>query len=385
MQASIYAPPDPCSAGRTPLRVALLEPFWGGSHRASAEGWARWSRHRIRIESLPPRFWKWRMRAAAFDFARRLGSEAEGVDVLFATDLLDLAHLRGLLSRRVSAVLYLHENQVSYPPRPGEAPAERDLQYAFTNVASALAADRVLFNSAFQMDAFFSELERVLRRMPDRTLSWAGPEIRRKSAVLPLGVELSDLPGPERNAPEGPPLILWNHRWEYDKDPETFFAVLQALAERGADFRLAVAGERFGRAPEIFERARKALGARCAHWGYLPDRAEYVRLLGASDIVVSTALQENFGLSMIEAAFAGAHPLAPDRLAYPEVFPPELHGPCLYGTPEALLERLDGLLTGRLPRLAPELLRRAFTGYAWEARAGAFDDLVCQVSGRGEM
>ncbi|MFU8856576.1 MAG: DUF3524 domain-containing protein, partial [Deferrisomatales bacterium] len=54
------------------LRVLVLEGFWGGSHRAAAEGWARASRHAVSLEHLPARFWKWRMRGAAFELARRL-------------------------------------------------------------------------------------------------------------------------------------------------------------------------------------------------------------------------------------------------------------------------------------------------------------------------
>jgi glycosyltransferase involved in cell wall biosynthesis len=361
------------------LRVILLEPFLGGSHRASAEAWARHSRHRILVESLPPRFWKWRMRGAAFDYARRLAPRLAEVDVLFATDLLDLAHLQALLPRRVPSALYFHENQVSYPGRAGVELPERDLQYAFTNLASALAADRVAFNSAFQGTAFREGLEALLRRMPDARPLWVLGEIERKSAVVPLGVETSDLPSPEPRDPRDSPLVLWNHRWEYDKDPETFFGVLTRLAARRVPFRVAVAGESFGRVPPVFGRTREALGDRVAHWGCVPTRAEYVALLARADFAVSTALQENFGISLLEAACAGAHPLAPCRLSYPEVLPAALHGDCLYDGVEELEARLEALLTGLAPRLAPETLRLALAHHRWEERTKAFDELVDQV------
>jgi len=41
------------------LRVALVEQFFGGSHRAWAEGYARYSTHDVRLFSLPPAHWKW--------------------------------------------------------------------------------------------------------------------------------------------------------------------------------------------------------------------------------------------------------------------------------------------------------------------------------------
>lgn len=364
---------------RRRLRVALLEPFFGGSHRAAAEGWARHSRHDVRLETLPPRFWKWRMRGAALEFARRLEPRLAEVDVVFATALLDVAQLKALLPARVPTVLYFHENQVAYPPRPGEEAAERDLQFAFTNLASALAADRVGFNSTFQREAFGEALETLLRRMPDARPLWALDAIERKTSVVPLGVELSDLERRAARTPDQPPLILWNHRWEYDKDPETFFRVLGRLADRQLAFRVAVAGECFGRVPAVFGRAREALGARVVQWGYLPSRSEYAALLARSDVVVSTALQENFGISLVEAAFAGAHPLAPRRLSYPEVIPAELHAACLYGDEGELEDRLAALLRGTASPVPPAQLRALLVRHRWEERAAAFDDLISEV------
>src|SRR5690606_39843035 len=46
----------------------------------------------------------------------------------------------------VPVVLFFHENQLTYPLREGRP---RDLTYAYVNYLSALAADRVVFNSAF--------------------------------------------------------------------------------------------------------------------------------------------------------------------------------------------------------------------------------------------
>ena len=362
------------------LNVALLEPFWGGSHRAVAQGWAARSAHRIRTYTLPARFWKWRMRGAALDLARRLRADLDGTDVLFVSGLMDLAHLAALLPRRVPSVLYLHENQLAYPARPGEEPPERDLQFAFTNLASALAADRVAFNSAFQRGAFLAELERLLRRMPDARPLWAVDEIDRKSEVLHPGVLLEDVPEPSARG-EGPPVILWNHRWEHDKDPEAFFRVLGALAGEGVPFRVAVAGESFGRVPAVFRQARERLAGRVVHWGYVPLRRSYVDLLARCHIVVSTARQENFGLSIVEAAYAGAHPLVPARLAYPEVLPDRFHGACLYRDEADLATRLKRLLTGAQRPVPPLELRREMARYGWSRRAPAFDDVVRQVSG----
>ncbi len=361
-----------------PLRVALVEPFWGGSHRAFADGWAAASRHRIEVFSLPARFWKWRMRGAAFRFARDLAPRLEEVDLVFATGLLDLAHLRALLPARVPAALYFHENQAAYPDRPGEEAPERDLQYAFTNLASAAAADAVAFNSAFQREAFFRAMGVLVRRMPDARPTDVLEAVQGKTRVLHLGVELADLP-PRQPPDGGPPVVLWNHRWEHDKAPELFFRVLGRLADRGVPFRLAVAGESFGRVPRVFAQARRRLADRVVQWGYLPDREAYTALLARCDVVVSTARQENFGISVVEAVAAGAHPLVPRALAYPEVLPGQLHGPCLYDGEGDLAGRLARLLDGSERRLDPDALRRAVARYGWDCRAPAFDGFVDEV------
>lgn len=365
------------------LNVVFMEPFFGGSHRAFAEGLKRHSQHSVELISLPARFWKWRMRGAALEFARRLRERVEqsGVDVIVATSLLDLAHLLALLPSRIPSLLYFHENQVSYPPQQGKESAERDLQYAFTNLASALAADRVAFNSAFQRDAFFTDLRGLLSRMPDARPMWAVDELTVKTKVASLGVELSDI-GPRATRQSGAvPVILWNHRWEYDKAPDDFFGALEGLANKGIPFRIAVAGESYTRAPEAFGRARTVFGSRILHWGFIPDRTDYLRLLAQSDFVVSTAIQENFGLSIVEATYAGAHPLAPRRLSYPEVIPESLHGQCLYDGVGDLAARLESLLTGRAAPVPAEVLRVAMEHHSWGRRIEVFDELIRLVFG----
>ncbi len=46
--------------------------------------------------------------------------------------------------------------------------------------------------------------------------------------------------------------------------------------------------------------------------------AEYFEWLRKGDVAVSTAIQENFGISAVEAMRMGCAPLLPNRLAYPE-------------------------------------------------------------------
>lgn len=355
-------------------RVLLLSPFHAGSHRAFAEGLARASCHEVRILSLPGRFWKWRLRGAALvlaDQARAGGS----FDVVVGTDLLNLAEFRGLSGlAAVPHVAYFHENQLDYPRPAGEPP---DPHFGLVNIATALAADTLVFNSRTHRDAFFAALPGLIRLLPDARPARLAARLRSRSRVLPVGCDLKDLQADRPPRGGGAPLILWNHRWEFDKAPEVFFDVLRRLDEAGAPFRLALAGENSQTEPREFLEARRRYGDRIVSFGFLPERGDYVRLLRRADIVVSTARQENFGVAVVEAIAAGAWPLLPRRLSYPEILPAAWHDRCLYADAGDLEGRLAALLRGGLPepedRAALALRMRC---YDWSALIGTYDDLI---------
>lgn len=317
------------------------------------------------------------MRGAALYFCRKIPSPA-GYDGLIASDLLALADLKALWGPACPPCLaYFHENQLTYPLAPGES---LDVQFGFTNITTALAADRVQFNSRYHHDAFFARLPGFLRLMPEYRPLWVMERIRRKSAVLYPGCRFPAAgpppipPAPPDGAPARPPLIIWNHRWEFDKNPAEFFAALDAVRRRGREFRLALLGESFQKKPQDFLAARERYGSRIERYGYVPDREEYYGWLRRGGIVVSTALQENFGIAVIEAVRHGCLPLLPRRLSYPEILPPACHDEFLYRDPPDLVEKLDLLLRspGRFQRRRAALAA-AMGAYAWETLAGRYD------------
>jgi glycosyltransferase involved in cell wall biosynthesis len=308
------------------MRILYVEPFHGGSHAAFGRVLmtalpAQWTK-----VTLPGRHWKWRMRGGAVYAALERKAElAAPHDLLLASSYLPLAELVGLVPAlaAVPRILYFHENQLAYPHRDGAAD-ERDHHFGFTQLVSALAATRCLFNSRHNLDSFLAHGEALLARMPDAVPRGFIETIRARSEVLPVPLDVPDRP-PTLNAPDREerrrgPIILWNHRWEHDKDPDAFFDVLFELADRGVAFRLAVCGERFSRWPPVFDEAARRLVDRVVHFGFLPDRAAYESLLSRAHIAVSTAAHEFFGVAMLEAVHFGARPLVPDRLAYPELF-----------------------------------------------------------------
>ncbi len=112
----------------------------------------------------------------------------------------------------------------------------------------------------------------------------------------------------------------------------------------------------------MFEEAKKRFASRVIHWGFVESRAEYEKVLLEADIVVSTADHEFFGISIVEAVAAGAYPLVPRRLAYPEVLNAESF--FYEGGAKALTARLR------------ELSRRLAEGDLWQGSSNAGIDAV---------
>jgi len=363
-------------------RFLFLEPFYGGSHREFADGWRENSSYDLHLHTLPARFWKWRMRGAALYFARRIKNPGEYCG-LIVTDLLSLADLKALWGRACPpTLLYVHENQLTYPLAPGE---QLDLHYGFTNVTTALCAERVLFNSDTHYKAFFDELPRFVNRMPEYRPKWVSEEIRKKSTVLYPGCRFS--PEEEIDLPEAgePPLIIWNHRWEFDKNPELFFFVLRQVDETGKEFRLALLGENFQKVPKAFIAARRRFRQSIEQYGYVSPREQYLSWLRRGAIVISTADQENFGISVVEAVRHGCFPLLPRNLSYPELIPEEFHGDVLFGNREQLVQKLSRLLTD-LRRANPDLLGKirrlalSMNRFSWHNLIDSYDDELDRLS-----
>ncbi|WP_018948894.1 DUF3524 domain-containing protein [Thioalkalivibrio sp. ALMg11] len=355
-------------------RILLLSAYRADSHAA----WADWLTTAFdafdwKLLELPGRHFRWRIRGNPISWLDHL--EGVEADAVIATSMVDLATLRGLQPHLAAlpTLYYVHENQFAYPLGRQQVDS---VDPQMVQIYAALAADRIAFNSAFNRDSFLDGMESLLGRMPDAVPAGLRARIQDRSEILPVPIQ----PPPAAGAARDPSLILWSHRWEYDKAPEIFAQAMQRLAATGADFRLALLGARPAQTPEPLQRLRETLGDRIIADGKLP-RSAYDALLGRAGIVVSTALHEFQGLAILEATAAGATPLVPDALAYREQYPDACRYP--QGDVDTLTERLRVWLQHGAPP-APDV--RAWTPERLEPDwQGMLDDLVAGGRNRARV
>ncbi len=367
------------------MRVLALEPYYGGSHRHFIDSWIQRSSHEWTILTLPPHKWKWRMRHAAVTFAEMVYEKNGPWDLVFCSDMLNLAEFRGLAPkdmRDLPSVMYFHENQLTYPVRHED---ERDFHYVVSNIISCLASDRVWFNSQYHLDAFTGAIPAFLKKMPDFRFTDSVEKIRARASVRYPGI-----PGIREKQPQKGDImnILWAARWEHDKNPELLYEALNICASENLDFSLSIIGEQFREEPGVFSSIHRDFKDRIRRWGFQKNRDEYEQALIEADIAVSTANHEFFGISMLEAAAAGAFPLVPDKLSYPELFGPSGRGGGNHffynGTAESLAAKLCELYKaytgGNLWNGDPELGKRTVQRFLWDTRAPEMDEALENVT-----
>lgn len=316
-------------------RIWLLSAYHADSHA----WWADWLRDQLPYEwqlfTLPGRHFRWRIRGNPLSWMDVLPADAP--DLIIATSMVDLATLRGLRPELavVPTLLYFHENQFAYPVSEGQHPS---IDPQMVQLYSALAASQLVFNSAWNRDSFLDGIQQLSRRLPDHCPPDLVGRIRPRCRVLPVPVR------PVPAASKSGELILWNHRWEYDKAPEVFAEAIELLVASDKEFRLALLGSRPEPCVPALNRIRACAGKRIV----VDARAsmtEYRQWLGRADIVASTAIHEFQGIAILEAVSAGASPLVPDALCYTGQYPEAYRYPP--GDAQALAQRMASWLERR--------------------------------------
>lgn len=361
------------------MRVLCLSAYDAGSHRRWHEGLeARLDVDEFSTLTLPPRYFRWRIRGNSLYWAHECRQTLEqDWDVVLATSMVDLSALRGFVPNLSDAlnVVYFHENQFAYPTSAGQ---HHDVTPAVVNLYSALCADRVAFNSRYNLESFLEGAGEFLARMPDFVPHGLVDKVEACARVVPVPLARACFRDHVSASPNRPLSIVWNHRWEYDKAPKRFFDALAEVSARGVDFEVHVLGERFRSYPEVFDRARDDLADHVSTWGFVDNPDEYRAILQGADLVVSTSLHEFQGLAMLEAIAAGCRPLAPDRLAYREYIPEEWRYESFVDDADREVEGLADKITALAQN--PTLLRESdavdVSRFSWDALRDAYGELL---------
>jgi len=241
-------------------------------------------------------------------------------DLLLATSMTDLSALRGLVPAltRIPNVVYFHENQFAYPQSDRQLAS---VEPQILNLYTAVAADKVLFNSHYNRDTFMAGCDSLLARLPDYVPREQVAERLAGSEVLPVGIE----PQSASLRPPGERLsVLWNHRWEYDKGPQRLLALVEACEAEGLPVDFSIVGQQFRRQPPEFKAVQQCIersqSLGLVNFGFVDDAEAYRRCLSQCDVVLSTAIHDFQGLAVLEAVASGCVPVVPDRLCYGEWF-----------------------------------------------------------------
>lgn len=289
--------------------------------------------------------------------------------------------------------VYFHENQFEYPVREE---IERDGQFGWSQALSASVADLIFWNSNYNLQSFLAGLRKFIMTMPKEqrpNYDAMAKLILSKSTVcyFPIPPVPLDITPLSDSSIDRPLHIVWNHRWEWDKGPELLFSALRKVIEgfqnaappapQGESsselmaisdqpstiptFYVSIIGESFGEVPECFEQAKIEFAPYIKRFGYLESRGLYFDTLNDADIVVSTALHEFFGVSVIEAIRCGCYPLCPNRLVFPEYLPE----PHLYKTEDQLAKKLRYFIKYPKKLRQMEDWRKALkiSPFSWEA------------------
>lgn len=198
----------------------------------------------------------------------------------------------------------------------------------------------LLFNSNFNRSTFLSSVPHFLTvQAGDLKLRKLHEKIAPKCEVIYFPVRFHQMPKrfADKVDENGDAVLhlIWPHRWENDKNPQLLTETLVELNKRQVPFRASIISEDYQTVPECFDGIQEKLGEKLINFGLL-SRDEYIKCLLDGDIVISTAGQEFYGVSMLEAAYCGCLPLAPNKLVYPELYPTDN----LYNTSNQLIKTL---------------------------------------------
>ncbi|WP_154224222.1 tRNA-queuosine alpha-mannosyltransferase domain-containing protein [Marinicella rhabdoformis] len=305
-------------------RILLLSGYDAKSHRY----WRQHLVHQIpeyhwTVLALKDRHFSWRMGGNALNFATdHEHALNQSYDLIFATSMTDLCGIFGLFPKlaQIPSLLYFHENQMAYPASKAQPDV---IHYQLNSIKSAIAAKQLIFNTPYNQETFLTGVNKFEQMVPDGFPRQLSQQLGQKSHVIPVPLT-EDCFGQNNKASKDkhtPLTVTWNHRWEYDKGPDTLLKVLELCQQESLNIKFNIIGQQFRQTPDAFKKIQTSHSGQISHWGYVDKRSDYLRILRQSNVVLSTAHHEFQGLAVMEAIAQGCVPLLPARLAYPNYCP----------------------------------------------------------------
>ncbi len=282
--------------------------------------------------ALPARYYAWRVGGNALSLVqlyKSAGLQEHSFDAVLATSMTDVASLKGLLPElsQLPWLLYCHENQFVYPKSEAEGhqAAVNDQNRVIAqmrHIYSVLASDVVIFNSEFNRTSFIDGSQTLMKKMPDfnqYTLD--------ESALLTLGVPLSQdifkrqsLMAHKTGQSQDPIRIAWAARWEFDKGLPLLRAIASELRQRCLAIEWVILGQQFRKTHADMQAFLDENQSDIIHAGFVDSREQYLDFLQGSDVILSTANHEFYGVAVLEAVALGCLPVLPSHQVYPELF-----------------------------------------------------------------
>lgn len=303
------------------MRILFVETFYKGSHKS----WANQMKNtldKVEIEFLTDDTSTWK-EAMTSSVQKLKIPNAKNYDLVIVSSMVNLVEFQRRFKLGAPHLIYFHENQIAYPWTKNGNNDKSEL-YSKIQLKSALLADHLLFNSKYNLKTFCSNQK----------------ELKLKSTILPLGINIDEILRHKVEKNESL-TILWNHRWEYDKNPVFFFEILKRL-KKTVNFKLILTGESPGHVQnKIFTDAKAFFEDDIIHFGYAETEENYYKLLWQSHLSIVTSNHDFFGLSVCESVLCEVYTLLPNRLAYPEHF---LKHDNFYDSKEELYQKIEVFL-----------------------------------------
>ena len=191
-----------------------------------------------------------------------------------------------------------------------------------------------MFNSEFNRSSFFNGVSDLIKKLPKNTLSQNIKDLN--SHVIYPGIEYPTYFETAKSSP----ILLWNHRWEHDKNPELFVKGLKFLQSKSISFKLIILGKGTEKR-EVTSFFKKNFKDELIHCGYVETRKNYISLISQATHIPVTSKHDFFGLSVAEAMSYGCFAILPNHQAYPEHLLENEQSGIVYNFPNDYFQTLE--------------------------------------------